>query len=122
MLEIANYAISPSMVNKLYSIAVFEFPELKLKTVEPDELPSEWSHPDQKLSVKNAGDKYLTDKRWQGIIVPSVTIHHKIATHPINAVRQSVYANVVVNLEHVGLTNIKLLESFNPVYSNAMFA
>lgn len=122
MLEIANYSLTPSMANSLYTMAVFEFPELRLKTIEPAELPAKWSHRDHKLSVKNAGNKYLTSKDWEGIVVPSVTIHHAIATHPINAIRQSVYANVIVNLEQIGIDNIKLIDTFSPIYSEAMFA
>lgn len=121
MLEIANYVKSPALANKRFSIAVFEFPELSLKVIEPEALPKVWYHRKHKVSVKNAGSKYLSDKRYHGIVVPTSTINAKIATHTINAVRESVYANVVVNLAHIGVSNIKRLDIVKPIYSDAMF-
>lgn len=121
MLEIANYMTSPKEVNKFFRLAVFEFPELKLHTVEPHELPTNWHAVTHQRDAKVIGDNYLNSKAFEGIVVPSATINHVVATHSINSLRRSVYANVVVNLERIGMHRIRLIDSFVPIYSNAMF-
>lgn len=121
MLEIANYTLSPAMANSLYKIAIFEFPELRLQHIEPAQLPKLWSDTEHKVSVKDLGSKWLTDPDYQGIVVPTASIHPAIATHPINAVRASVYANTVVNVARVGVQQIKLLDAISPIYANSMF-
>lgn len=121
MLEIANYITSPKMVNQFYRMAVFEFPELRLHTIEPLALPANWFLDPHEQEAKDLGDRYLTDTNCDGIKVPSATINREIATHSINTIRTSVYANVIVNLEHVGMARIKLIDSFTPVYSLSMF-
>lgn len=121
MLEIANYMPKPSLVNKLFRLAVFEFPSLRLHKIEPTELPSNWHDFNKPNEPKALGDKYLNSSKYDGIVVPSATINRDVATHEVNAIRESVYANVVVNLETIGLTNIKLIDSFTPVYSHSMF-
>ena len=121
MLEIANYMPNPKTVNAVYDIAAFEFPELRLHSIEPNELPLEWHETRHADGLKSLGDKYLTEPQYDGIVVPSATINRDIATHPINALRQSVYANVLVNLLTVGISRIKLIDSFSPIYSANMF-
>ncbi|MAA94907.1 MAG: hypothetical protein CML22_06970 [Rheinheimera sp.] len=121
MLEIANYINSPAMVNKLYRIAVFEFPSLRLHKIDLPELPSNWYDISKPAKVKLVGDSYLKNAKYDGIQVPSITINRDIATHPINAIREAVYANVVVNLDTIGVGNIKLIDSYSPVYSSNMF-
>jgi RES domain-containing protein len=121
MLEIANYMPKPSLVNALYRLAVFEFPSLRLHQIEPRELPSNWYDSTKPKEPKDLGDKYLKSANYDGIVVPSATINRDVATHPVNAIRESVYANVVVNLETIGLSEIKLIGSFEPIYSHSMF-
>lgn len=121
MLEAANYSPSPKIVNKLFSVCVFEFPELRLKAVEPDELPSSWNATSHTLKTKEFGSNYLLGATYQGIILPSVTMNSDVALHPINAVRQSVYANVVINPESVELERVRMLSKHAPVYSERMF-
>jgi RES domain-containing protein len=121
MLEIANYVPSPKMVNQLYRMAVFEFPELRLHTIEPVELPTRWHGESHEQAAKDLGEKYLLDTRCDGIKVPSATINRDVATHSVNTIRSSVYANVIVNLERIGLDRIKLIDSFSPIYPHSMF-
>lgn len=121
MLEIANYMPNPKTVNAVYDIVVFEFPELRLHYIEPSELPKEWHEEGHADVLKTIGDSYLSHKDFDGIVVPSATINRDIATHPINAVRRSVYANTVVNLETIGLDRIAVTGNFSPVYSSKMF-
>ena len=122
MLEIANYMPNPKAVNAVYDIVVFEFPELRLYSIEPNELPEEWHDGRQVDALKAIGDSYLSNKDFDGIVVPSATINREIATHPINAVRRSVYANTVVNLATIGLDRISVTGKFSPVYSSKMFS
>jgi RES domain-containing protein len=122
MLEVSNYSPNPKMVNRYYHVAVFEFPSLRLHTIEPKELPSSWNWSSHPTTVQKLGMKYLDDhENYDGIMVPSATINPSIATHSINTIRHPVYANVVVNLETISLDNIKLVDSYSPVYSNRMF-
>jgi RES domain-containing protein len=121
MLEVANYTPSPKMANMLYTLVVFQVPELSLYIIEPSELPKVWSHPSHKKSVKNTGTKHLNNADHHGIVVPSVATHTDIATHNLNVIRDSVYQNVVLNLANVDLNQIKILDKFKPVYSDAMF-
>jgi RES domain-containing protein len=121
MLEIANYAVSPKIANTLYRIVVFEFPELRLLAVTPSQLPKQWNDAAHSTVTQQAGDAWLTSGRHDAFIAPSVTINHVIATHAINAVRDSVYANVIVNLGTVGTANIRMVGSYKPVFSDRMF-
>lgn len=121
ILEIANYMPNPLQVNALFRLAVFEFPSLRLHQIEPRELPGNWHGFSQPKRPKLLGDTYLKSPKYDGIVVPSATINRDVATHSVNAIRESVYANVVVNLETIGLSNIKLIDSFSPVYSQSMF-
>jgi RES domain-containing protein len=123
MLEIANYMPNPKMVNKLYEVAVFEFPELRLHSIEPTELTPTWNTTGHNIETQDLGMKYLSnDKDWDGIKIPSATINEDIATNTINTIRESVYANVAVNLLTIGVDRISLLKAYSPVYSNRMFA
>lgn len=123
MLEIANYVTSPAMANAMYAICVFEFPELRLHTIEPKELPGDWADENHPASTSALGSKYLNDSaNYDGIIVPSTTINHGIATHVINSVRASAYGNVVINPNTIGTAKIKLIETLDPIYSKRMFS
>jgi len=121
MLEIANYVASPRLVNSLFVISVFEFPSLRLHQLIPNELPSDWNDVSKPAQVKALGDKYLNDPQYDGVVVPSVTINKDIAMHAINAIREAAYGNVIVNLKTIGVDNVKLIDSFSPVYFSNMF-
>lgn len=120
MLEIANYVKSPKIVNRNFKLAVFQFPELRLHSIDPKELPAKWHDPIHATEVKALGDKYLLDPNWDGIVVPSATINREVATHSINTIRQSVYANVIVNPDNIGLDRITLIDKFSPIYCSSM--
>lgn len=121
MLEIANYTQNPKQANKLFVMAVFEFPSsMKLHKIEPRELPSTWNDTVKKPAAQRLGDYYL-DSDYDGIIVPSAAINAGIATNPSNAIREASYANHVLNLESIGIENIKKLEEHSPIFSNSMF-
>ncbi|MEG3764955.1 RES family NAD+ phosphorylase [Alteromonas sp. 14N.309.X.WAT.G.H12] len=121
MLECANYTPSPKAANRLYRLCVFEVPELRLKNIEPTDLPDKWFQKSSQTQTQELGSKYLLNPDYEGIVVPSVTINHGIATHPINAIRHSVWANVVINLDTIGIDRIKLIEVCEPLFSTRMF-
>lgn len=121
MLEIANYAGSPKIVNAIYVMCAFEFKSLRLHSLLPQELPADWHNVSKPNSAKVLGDKYLLDPNYDGIIVPSVTLNQSIAMHPVNEIRAAVYGNVVVNLTTIGLDQIRLIDQFRPIYSSNMF-
>lgn len=121
MLEIANYVPDPRMVNAHYSVVIFEVPELSIHTIEPKELPTDWDSDSHQLSTQILGTQYLSDPEYGSILVPSATINSQIAAHRVNSIRVCVYANVVLNPEVIGLTNIQVREVIAPVYSSRMF-
>lgn len=122
MLEVANYVASPKLANQTHTLAVFEVPSsLRLHYLTPTELPKEWYAASKPDTVKACGDKYLTKMSCHGIVVPSVTVNEAIAMHGSNAIREPSYANVVLNTEHVGIDNIKLIDTYTPIYAQAMF-
>ncbi len=122
MLEIANYMPSPKMVNRLFVVSIFEFPSLRVHSVEPKELPWDWAADAHQPESQQLGSSYLLDAAsYDAILVPSAAINRDIATNPINGIRVSSYSNIVVNPETVGLEKIRLLEHREPVYSHRMF-
>lgn len=121
MLETSNYEPNPDKVNKFYSIAVFDCPELRLHTIDAEDLPSQWNCNTHIRELQLMGDDLLLSDKYDGIIVPSATINADIATHPINSVRQASYANVIINPQSVGLDKIRLVDAYQPVYSSRMF-
>lgn len=121
MLEVANYMPTPAQVNDLFRLAAFELPSLQLYQISPQELPGNWYELTKPNATRELGDKYLKHSDYDGLIVPSVTINKDIAMHPLNAVRASVYSNVILNPERIGVGNIKLIDCFTPIYSQSMF-
>ena len=110
------------MVNKQCDIVVFQFPELRLHSIDPKELPVTWNSNAHDLETQNLVIKYLSNnKEYDGVLIPSTTINGDIATHPVNTIRHCVYANVAVNILSIGLSNIKVLHAYSPVYSNRIF-
>jgi len=122
MLETSNYQPNPAKANKFYSMAVFDCKELRLHTIDADNLPNEWNRTTHLADLQQLGDSFLLNNKYDGIIVPSATINPEIATHPINSIRLASYANVIINPKTVGLNNIKLIEAYQPLYSSKMFA
>ena len=121
MLEIANYAPSPRMANKLFRMVAFEFSSLRLYRIVPEELPAEWNADEFGAATQALGDKLLGDEGFDGLLAPSTAINEAIVTHPRDEVRQSAYANVIVNLEKVGMSTVTVLDSYRPIFSQRMF-
>jgi len=121
MLELANYSISVEAANTLYDIVVFDFPSLRLYEVKPEDLPANWNRVPFDHETQEQGDLFLTNHNYDGFVVPSVALCENIVKNPINEIRSSAYANVVINLEKVGLDKVEVLGRYKPVFSNRMF-
>ena len=121
MLEIANYSISPKMANKLYRLVVFEFSSLRLHELAPKELPDNWNRGTHGIETQGLGDRLLTSDEYDGFRAPSVGINGEVVQHPLNEVRQTAYANVIVNIEKYGHDKVKLVDSYSPIFSRQMF-
>lgn len=122
MLEIANYAISPKMANSLYRLVVFEFPLIRLHTVRVPSLPAEWSRSEHHAETQVLGDTLLRKAAHDGFVVPTTAVHSAISMHPNRAIRETSYQNVVINLEKIDPTQVKILERLSPVFSTRMFS
>ena len=122
MLETANYAPNPHMVNKLYRMAVFEFSALRLYEMTPSDLPNNWNRDGHEFETQDVGDRLLLSDEYDGFLAPSVAINNDIVTHSFNEVRRSAYGNVVVNILKYGLGKARLIDSYEPVYSQRMFS
>jgi RES domain-containing protein len=121
MLELANYQPDPVIANHINVMGVFETPALRLYMMTPEELPQGWSDAAAPLAAQELGDKYLNDDRYDGFVVPSCTMNVDLAQSPLNEVRASIYANVVLNAESDAVSRIQLTETFSPIYSARMF-
>lgn len=121
MLELSNYAQSPRMANGLFVIGVFESPSLRLKEVQPSDLPEAWEQYPFHKDTQAYGTKYLQSSDYDGLIVPSCAINPELSSSALNEVRRSVYANVVVNPEKPSLREMRMIDTFEPMYSNRMF-
>ncbi len=121
MLELGNYQVDPLVANALSVIAVFEAPALRLYSVEPHELPDNWHIYPRGPQTQRLGDTYLLNDHYDGILVPSCTINTELAASPLNEVRQSIYANVVLNAERDAVKCIKLKSMHSPIYSDRLF-
>ncbi|MFV0277652.1 MAG: RES family NAD+ phosphorylase, partial [Parahaliea sp.] len=82
MLEIAHYALSPRMANKLYRLVVFQFPELRLHRLPVSDLPQDWDHAEHHFATQAIGDALLRAGRHEGIVVPTTSVHPGITKHP----------------------------------------
>ena len=120
MLELANYQPDPVIANAINVMGVFEAPALRLHQVTPVELPDGWSTPYPPLAAQELGDRYLSDDRYDGFVVPSCTINTDLAQSPYNEIRDCVYANVVLNPESDAVQRIVLQDTFSPIYSARM--
>lgn len=121
MLELGSYVKSPKIANKLFAIGVFECPTLKLKEIQPEELPTNWQQYPFNIATQKYGTEILNDEKYDGLIAPSATINPELAASMQNELRNCIYANVIVNPERDALKRMTLLESFEPIYSNRMF-
>jgi hypothetical protein len=120
MLEIANYSISPKMANRLYRLAVFEFPAPTLYRAEPFELPAGWNEGGHTSSVQKFGDDLLRSPEHDGFIVPTVAVHEAITISARDDVRETTYHNVVLNPAKLDLSKVRLIDQPTPVFSARM--
>ncbi len=121
MLEAANYNATPEILNKLFTIVVFEVPELRLRLIDFEELPAKWANIEHAEEVKKVGSDYLQSNKYDGIIVPSATLNSKLAMHETNAIRDCAYQNVIINLPTVKPESMKIVGKFSPIYSPNAF-
>jgi RES domain-containing protein len=122
MLETSNYYATPRLANAVAVLCVFECKSLAIRSIEPHELPSDWDSPLHQVSTQALGDTILQGADYDGILVPSVGIHPEVAAHPLNDVRQTSYANVVINPLSARVKNMELIEILSPVFTQRMFA
>lgn len=122
MLETSNYFATPRLANAATVMCVFECTALSLHSIEPSELPSNWDAAIAPGETRKLGDEHLHNDRYDGIIVPSVGIHGAIASHELNEIRESSYANVVLNPTRSRVAELRLIETLTPVFSQRMFA
>ncbi|AIW22591.1 RES family NAD+ phosphorylase [Vibrio coralliilyticus] len=121
MLEATNYAKNPKSANRKFVMGVFDCPPLRLYEVRPEELPAQWNEYPFIPETQAIGSEKLLSDEYDGIVVPSCTINLDLVRSPVNEVRRSIYANVVLNPEKEAVREMKLLETFSPVFSNRMF-
>lgn len=123
MLELANYAASPQIANAVNVMAVFGISdELSLYPVTPGELPDGWNDPHGPFIMQQFGDSILNDSAFDGLIVPTVTIADDLVRHPSNAVRDTAYANIVLNPTRPRVSDtLSLISIHKPIYNAKMF-
>ena len=122
MLELSNYLPDPVVANTVNVMGVFQTPPLRLIHLRPDDLPSGWHQYPYPTQTQITGDRYLLDENYDGYVVPSCAINHDLAESTYNDVRQSIYANVVVNPERQAIQEAFLLTKHTPIYSARAFA
>jgi len=122
MVEIANYTSSPKMANRYYQLVAFDIKSPRLKTLEPKLLPDNWFAREHRPATMDIGSKILDDPNYDGFLVPSANINHVVATHAVNEIRTTSYANMVINIETLGVDNIKMYSTFSPIFSSGMFS
>lgn len=121
MLEMGNYMPSPAVANALNVMGVFESPSLRLYELRPEELPNNWEQYPFVEGTQELGSRILLDDHYDGVIVPSCTINNELAHSPHNDVRRCNYANAVLNPSKPSVANMRLLDTYSPVYSSRMF-
>ncbi|OEE38330.1 hypothetical protein A1QO_02825 [Vibrio genomosp. F10 str. ZF-129] len=121
MLELANYATTPTIANGLFVIGAFECTALRLKELDPKMLPNGWEQYPFHIATQDYGSTILHDDDYDGLVVPSCAINTTLASSPHNEVRRSLYANVILNPEKPAFKTMKLMDTFEPIYSNRMF-
>ncbi|MCG9579814.1 RES family NAD+ phosphorylase [Vibrio tubiashii] len=121
MLELTNYAPTPKMANGLFVMGVFECPSLRLKEVQPENLPTGWEQYPFHKDTQQYGSDVLLNNDYDGLIVPSCAINTELAASLHNEVRRSLYANIVLNPEKETVKKMTMVDTYTPVYSNRMF-
>lgn len=123
MLELANYVDDPLSVNLSSVIAIYQIDDgLRLEDIKPKDLKGDWNTYPYPVSLQRLGDSILTSNDYDGLIAPSIAINDDVARSKINAIRQSCYANLIINPSSDIAKSIKLIDTCNPIYSDRMFS
>gem|GEM_PF-383511 len=123
MLELANYVDDPETANLSSVIAIYQIDdELRLDEIAPKQLTDDWNVYPYPPSLQKLGDTILTSPNYDGLIAPSIAINDAVARSNINTIRQSCYANLIINPTNTIVRSMKLIDTCDPIYSERMFS
>lgn len=122
MLELANYVDSPAQANAANIIGVYEISDdIRLYEIQPHELLQGWEDYPYPAVLQQTGNDVLNSEQYDAILAPSVSINSELAGSPSNAIRRSLYANVILNPTKEITYTLLLKGIYQPIYNNRMF-
>ena len=87
--------LRPAVIDKDFSLAVFEIPDDNILTMEVKDLPINWKEESATEVLKKMGDRFIKDNQYLVMKVPSVIVEEEY--------------NIVLNPNHAQSEKVRLI-------------